>query len=163
MNRRFRNADLGDYGTGDTQSFPGGLSPVEGPYDDKTIFRGPSTGAAAAPMLPGGMPGPVVGPATPPGHLLLSGSLTPFPFSTGNSSVQIIGGNPKRACLIIQNFSTGSNLYINFGTSASFISGLLLLPGQGFIFDTFVPINSIHGIFDSGSAEFGMLLEGIAA
>lgn len=88
-----------------------------------------------------------------------------YTFATSNvsgnaGSVQLLALNQRRQLLLIQNLSTASDLYVSFGLDASLLGGLLLAHGEGVIFDTVCPNNSVFVFFNSATNQPGIIIEG---
>jgi len=88
---------------------------------------------------------------------LNNGYLTPFVIA--DSSTQIFSSSNRRTMLLIQNLSSGSNLYFNIGSGAGPSNGILLLPQTGFVFDSVCPYNSLFAYFDTITPQLGVALE----
>lgn len=98
-------------------------------------------------------------------------SVTPYAFTlnnvspngVGNGSVIILSQNIRRQFLIIQNLSTGADLFVNFGTDAGPNRGLKLGAGEGVFFDQGdkgCPNNSVYVFFNTATLEPGIIMEG---
>ena len=150
--------NLGDVGiNGEPQPL------VEGPgtYDEGTIFGGANT----PPDLTGQAPAAGVSPASIANSYYGQGAnfqvtMATYPFTGMPVSLQVLGQNPNRALLIVQNLDTTTNMYVGFGTSASMAS-MVLLPTVGLLLDTKVPVDSVAIWFVAGAAKFGVVLEGV--
>lgn len=81
------------------------------------------------------------------------------PFVIGQSSTQLFSSNQRRTMLVIQNLSSGSNLYFNIGGGAGPTNGVLLKPQTGFVFDSVCPYNSLFAYFDSVTPQLGIAME----
>lgn len=142
---------LGAYGVDDSNVFPGGVQPTGAPYNERTLFN-------AEPPPAGD---------TPPGATAIhqvgnvNGPTAPYPFSASAKSQQIIGANPERSYLFVQNLSTYANLYVNLGFDAAMNGGILLQPSQSYTWDQFCPTSAVYVYFDSGTTvQPGFALEG---
>jgi len=74
-------------------------------------------------------------------------------ITAGGTSQQVFAANTTRQYLFIQNLSTG-NLYINFGSAASAVSGsILLLPNSSFVMEENTVTNQTVNIFGATTAQ----------
>lgn len=92
-------------------------------------------------------------------------SFTTYAFAlstaSGNAgSVQLLSYNGRRQLLLVQNLSSGSDLYVNFGTAAGVDTALKLTNGAGVFFDTVCPNNAIFVFFNSATPQAGVIIEG---
>lgn len=78
----------------------------------------------------------------------------------GNVQGAVLGLNPKRVGLIIQNNSAsgGPNLYVSFGSPAAVGQGLKIAPGGGVLMDFACPRSPIYVISDA-SGMVGVMVE----
>jgi hypothetical protein len=142
---------MGAYGVSDPNVYPGGVSPLGAPYNERTLFNGNPEPHNPSPT--GVMEVHQVG--------NVNGPCAPYAFNGLNASKQIIGANEARSYLLIQNLSAFANMYVNFGYDAAIGGSLLLAPGVGYTWDTFCPIQNVYIIFDSaGVIQPGFALEG---
>jgi len=81
------------------------------------------------------------------------------PFVTGRTSVIVLPSNQRRTMLLIQNLSAASNLYFNFSGGASPNNGVLLSFGEGIIFDSICPSDSVNCYYDNATPQLGIVLE----
>ncbi len=84
----------------------------------------------------------------------------PFVIGTAQGSTQIVPQNQKRMWLMIQNQSSGSDMYVNFSTGAGVNNGILLGAGVGLVIDYNPPNNSINVFFNNATPQAGVLVEG---
>jgi hypothetical protein len=134
---------LGDYGDGDPNTHN------QDGYNERELFYA-SNGSAGGVSI-----------VRPEVYQNIN-SFASYPFVIGASglSQQIIPMNPRRTLLLVQNLSAAANLYINFSADASASSGILLTFGNGIIFDTVCPNNSISVFYAGGVNEPGIVVEG---
>lgn len=146
--------NLGDYG-----------GAFDHEYSEVEVFRSETPGQLQTINAQGNYVPP------PPDPYFNPVAFTPYPFTTnntspngnGNGSLLILSQNRRRQVLLIQNLSGGSDLYANFGSDAGLGIGLLLVAGQGIVFDSGAlgcPNNSVYIYFDSATLVSGIIMEG---
>lgn len=112
-----------------------------------------------------------VGPINDPGAGLIpewtnNYTATTFPFIIGTTSAQIIPANPLRAYVLIQNKDGASDMFVNFGVSATSFNGVIIIPRGNYEFvggalgGPFSPSDSIH-VLGAGANMEGVIVEGV--
>lgn len=93
--------------------------------------------------------------------------LSIYPFTPDTAvSQQVLGGNMRRAYLVIQNKGPG-NLFVNFGQAADALNSITLVPTQqweiigGQEGGSFIPRDSIYVLTDTLGTT-GVMAEGVA-
>lgn len=135
-------AGLGDYGEST-------------PYDESEVFRAATPGQLQVNAEGEPIPDPFANPV----------SFTTYAFAlsstSGNAgSVQLLSYNGRRQLLLIQNLSSGSDLFVNFGTAAGVDTALKLTNGAGVFFDEVCPNNAIFVFFNAATPQPGVIIEG---
>jgi len=111
------------------------------------------------------------GPINDPGAGLIpewinNATQTNFPFVIGLASEQIIPSNPLRTYVIIQNKDPASNMFVNFGNSATVFNGVLIIPLGNYELiggannGAHCPNDSIH-ILGAAAGMVGVISEGV--
>lgn len=91
---------------------------------------------------------------------------TNFPFVIGTTSEQIIPANPLRAYVLIQNKNAASDMFVNFGNSATTFNGIIIIPRGnyeligGAVGGPFSPSDSVH-VLGAAAAMQGVIVEGV--
>ncbi len=92
---------------------------------------------------------------------------TVYPFTPDTlQSAQVLGGNFRRAYLVIQNKGPG-NLFVNFGQAADALNSITLVPSQqwevsgGQDGGSFIMRDSVYVLTDLAGTT-GVILEGVA-
>lgn len=112
-----------------------------------------------------------VGPINDPGAGLIPDwtnnyTATNFPFIIGTNSEQIIPANPLRAYVLIQNKDAGSDMFVNFGVSATAFNGVIIIPRGNYELiggangGSFSPSDSIHVLGAAANMQ-GVIVEGV--
>jgi hypothetical protein len=142
---------MGDYGVTDPNVYPGGVTPLGSPYNERQVFNGTPEGHGAAPD--GATAVHQIGNVT--------GPTATYVFNTSAVNKQVVGANDKRAYLLIQNYSAFADMFVNFQSDAGLNQGLLIPARTSYTWDQFCPTGAVYVWFDSGiTLQSGVAIEG---
>lgn len=113
----------------------------------------------------------VPGPINDPGADLIpewinNYTATIISFTAGVVSAQIIPANPLRVYVLVQNKNAASDMFINFGTAASAVNSITIIPRGNYELiggangGPFSPMDSIH-MLGAVAAMQGAIVEGV--
>jgi len=126
---------------------------IEPDTDEEIVFNDKPVPGSTGVLTPG-MPG-----YTGPGSMSFwnSNNFTGYPFN----GPFFLNQNFRRTAILIQNNSAADSLVFNFGTQASAGNGIVLTAGQGILFDSVTPNNSLYISFLTSAAPAGFCVEGV--
>lgn len=140
------------------RGYPNTATPNVPPfYNENQVFGGGGPGGGPMTRID-----PVTGISTPVAAPPLNTSRSFIvPFALNADGAQVLSTNNRRVLLLIQNQDVAFTLYFNLGGGAGVNNGVRLLPGEGFVFDTGCPSDSLSIAYDvlAGSTGFGIALE----